>query len=91
MPARVALRNSRLSREARRALEFLAVDRHGATERLMLAQGFTRGMLVGLVRSGLATRYRSVIRTSRKTVEIAYMTITVSGRNAIERGSSATV
>jgi hypothetical protein len=57
----------------------------------MLAQGFTRGMLIGLVRSGLATRYRSVIRTSRKTIEITYMTITASGRNAIEIGSSAAV
>jgi hypothetical protein len=40
---------------ARRALELLASNPQGATEELLLAHGFSRRMLVGFLRSGLAT------------------------------------
>jgi hypothetical protein len=48
-------RKSRLSPKARRALELLASNPQGATEELLLAHGFSRRMLVGFLRSGLAT------------------------------------
>jgi hypothetical protein len=45
-----------MTAEQRRALTLLAsLDRGGFTEALMLAQGFRREMLAGLVLGGLAT------------------------------------
>jgi hypothetical protein len=44
-----------LTAEQRRALALLARNTHGATEALMLAHGFRREMLAGLVPAGLAT------------------------------------
>jgi hypothetical protein len=41
-----------LTSDQRRALALLASDQHGATEALMLAHGFHREMLAGLVLAG---------------------------------------
>ena len=69
---------------ARRALELLASNPQGATEALLLALGFSRRMLAGFLRSGLATwNYQTVIAGAR-TIEVNYMTITEAGRRAIE-------
>ena len=76
-------RKRRLSGEARRALEFLAGDRLGRAETLMLTQGFTQRMLTGLVRTGLAM-YRMTVRAGGGTIEVTYMKITPSGRRVIE-------
>jgi len=80
-------RKRRLSEESRRALELLAGDRRGSTEALMLAHGFTQRMLTGLVRRGLAMRYRMTVRASGRMIEVAYMRITLAGRRAIEGGA----
>jgi hypothetical protein len=48
-------RKRRLSGEARRALELLSRSPDGVNEALLLAHGFTRQMLTGFVRSGLAS------------------------------------
>ena len=54
------------------------------TEAVLLAHGFSRWMLAGFLRSGLATwNYRTVIAGGR-TIEVNYMTITEAGRRAIE-------
>jgi hypothetical protein len=48
-------RPSRRNSNRRRALELLAADRDGCTERLLLAHGVSIPVMVNLVRSGLAT------------------------------------
>jgi hypothetical protein len=61
--ARMAVppRNRHFSPKASCALEFLANRPTGVTEALLLARGFSRRMLLGLVRQGLATsRIRGV-------------------------------
>jgi hypothetical protein len=81
-------RKLRLSGEARRALELL-VDQHGTTEALMLAHGFTRRLLVGLVRARLARWYHKTVRAGGRTIEVNYMRITNAGRRALEGGPGA--
>jgi hypothetical protein len=77
-------RKRRLSGNARRALEMLAADQRGITEALMLARGFTQQMLTGLIRNGLAMRYRMPLRAGARTIEVTYMMITAAGRRALE-------
>jgi len=48
-------RKLRLSADQRSALVILAASPRGLTKVLMLADGFTRDMLAGLVLAGLAT------------------------------------
>ena len=55
----VPSRKRRVTLEQRRALQLLACSPCGATAVLMLAQGFTRRRLVGLVRAELATARHS--------------------------------
>jgi hypothetical protein len=61
-----------LGPEQRRALQLLASIPFGATEAAMFVNGFTRKMLVRLIRAGLATAERNAVR------------ITDAGRKAIE-------
>jgi hypothetical protein len=77
-------RKRRLSVEARRALELLAGNPDGVNEALLLAHGFTRQMLTGFVRSGLATWHHKTVRAGDRTMEVNYMMITDAGRRAIE-------
>jgi hypothetical protein len=77
-------RKRRLSPKARRALELLASNPQGTTEALLLAHGFSRRMLAGFLRSGLATwNYQTVIAGGRR-IEVNYMTITDAGRRALD-------
>jgi hypothetical protein len=77
-------RKRRLGREARRALELLAGSPDGVNEALLLAHGFTRQMLTGFVRSGLASWHDRTVRAGSRTIEVNYMVITAAGRRAIE-------
>jgi hypothetical protein len=77
-------RKRRLSGQARRALELL-VDQHGSTKALMLAHGFTDRMLVRLVRAGLITIRREVIKAGGKTITVGKVMIADIGRRALER------
>jgi hypothetical protein len=78
-------RKRRLSSEQRRALELLAGSPHGATEELLAyGHGFTRRMLAGLVRAGLATVQRRVIVAGDTPIEVGKAMITDAGRRAIE-------
>jgi hypothetical protein len=54
-------RKRRLSAEARRALELLAGSPDGVNGALLLAHGFSRRLLTGFVRSGLATWHHRTI------------------------------
>jgi hypothetical protein len=82
----LAPRKRRLSANAGRALEMLAADPRGVTEASMLTRGFTQRMLTGLVRSGLAMRYRMPMRAGDRTMELTYVMITVAGRRALLAG-----
>jgi hypothetical protein len=65
-------------------LELLVSNPHGITEDLLLAHGFSRRMLAGFLRSGLATwNYQTVIAGGRR-IEVNYMTITDAGRRALD-------
>jgi hypothetical protein len=75
----------RLTAEQREALELLASDPHGATERLLVvAHGFDSDTIAGLVRSGLTTAIRESMKAGGKTVEIVRLRITAAVREAIE-------
>jgi hypothetical protein len=74
----------RLTREQRRALELLASDPHGVTEELMLANWFTIAMLAGLVRAGVATAQRDVVKAATKTPKVQRYCITDAGWRALE-------
>ena len=52
-----------------------AADQRGTTEALMLAHGFPQRMLTGLVRAGLAMRYRMPLRAGGRTIEVTYVMI----------------
>jgi hypothetical protein len=75
-------RTRRLSANARRALEMLAAG--FATEKIMADQGFTRRLLIGLLRTKLATRYSAPLEVGNRTVEVTYIKITDAGRRALE-------
>jgi hypothetical protein len=70
----------RLDAEQRCALALLASDEHGATEALMLALGFRREMLAGLVLAGLVTE---TVRVGGATMRVERYRITDDGRKAI--------
>jgi hypothetical protein len=74
----------RLTAEQREVLELLASDPHGATEELLVvAHGFDGDMIAGLVRSGLATPKREIMKAGGKTVEVVRVRITAAGRDAL--------
>jgi hypothetical protein len=78
-------RKRRLSGEARRALELLSGSPDGGVnEALLLAHSFTRQMLTGFVRSGLATWHHRTVRAGGRMIEVNYMMITEAGRRAID-------
>jgi hypothetical protein len=78
-------RKRRLSLKARQALELLAYCPHGAAEEmLMLAHGFRRELLDGLVLAGLATVVTEAVQTGGPTIKVERYQITDDGRKAIE-------
>jgi hypothetical protein len=70
----------RLNADQRCALALLASDEHGATGALMLALGFRREMLAGLVLAGLATE---TVRAGGATMKVERYRITDAGREAL--------
>jgi hypothetical protein len=65
----------------RRALELLAASRDGCTEAILVAHGFT--MLVKLIRAGLATAGTECVVAGGRSIEVARMRITDTGRRAL--------
>jgi hypothetical protein len=75
----------RLSAEQRHVLELLASDRRDASEEaLVFVQRFDRDTIAGLIRIGLATTQRVILKAGDKMVEVVRITITTAGRQAIE-------
>jgi hypothetical protein len=78
-------RKPHLSAEQRRALELLASSPHGAIDEVfVLAHGFSRDMLAGLVLAGLATVVTETLRADGPTIMVERIQITDAGRLALE-------
>ena len=77
-------RKRRLSPKARRSLELLAGNPFGVTEALLFAFGPTRGLLAGLLRTGLATVQRQTVKADGKTIDVGCVRITEAGLEASE-------
>jgi hypothetical protein len=82
------IRKRRLAPQPRRTLELLellASNPHGATEALFVrAHGFDSDIVGSLVRAGLATAEREIMKAGAKPVEVVRLQITAAGRKAIE-------
>ena len=72
--------------EQRRALEMLADNPPGLTESMLMAHGFTIGMLAGLVLAGLATATSSTVQAGRRNIEVVRVRITNAGIQALDDG-----
>jgi hypothetical protein len=77
-------RKRRFGAEQRRALQLLASSPFGAAEAIMLAHGFTRRMLAGLVNAGLATARGNTFRAGGSMIKVERYRITDAGRRVIE-------
>jgi hypothetical protein len=75
----------RFGREQLRALKKLAGAPQGVTEPLLIvAHGFSVGMLADLVLAGLATVVTDAVRIGDQTIKVDLVIITDAGRKAIE-------
>jgi hypothetical protein len=74
-----------LTRSERHALRLLARDLRGATEALMIACGFRRKTLAGLVLAGLVTVVTQTIRAGSAMVRVEHYCITERGLEALAR------
>ena len=72
-----------MTAEQRRALALPASDQHRATEALMLAHGFKRETLAGLVQAGLATVVTETMRAGAATIKVERYRVTDDGRDAL--------
>jgi hypothetical protein len=76
-------------RGRRQALELLAASPDGCTEALMLANGFTAELLVGLIHAGLASAQAERMIAADKMIELARVRITEQGRRSLAGASMA--
>ena len=72
-----------LTTEQHRALMILAHAPNGCTEPALRAQGFTVGLLVGLVGAGLASAKPHVMTAAGRTLSVVRFVITDAGRHAV--------
>jgi len=78
-------RKHHLSRQLRRALQFLVSNPVGVNAAfLVYGHGFKRRAMGGLVRRGLAAAEHEVVMAGDKAVEVVRIRITAAGRDAIE-------
>jgi hypothetical protein len=68
----------------RRALRQLADVPHGIAESLMLAHGFSRELISGLVLFGLARVVTDTVRIGGETIEVELVMITDARRQVLE-------
>jgi hypothetical protein len=78
-------RERHLRSERRLALQLLASSSRGATEDLLvLAHGFSRDMLAGLVLAGLAMVVTETVKAGGPSLKVERYRITDDGRRMIE-------
>ena len=68
-----------MTADERRLLELLAESANGATDALLQAHGFTLGMMVDVVRAGLATATAERVLAAGRPVESTRVWITDAG------------
>jgi hypothetical protein len=78
------MRGPALTIEQRRVLQMLAASERGCTEPALRRQGFTVGLLVGLVGTGYAVAKPETMVAAGKTFSVVRFVITDSGRQAID-------
>ncbi len=78
------LRKFHLSADQRSALVILAASPRGLAKALLLADGFTRDMLAGLVLARLATVVTETVRFGDPKMKVERVRITDAGRRALE-------
>jgi hypothetical protein len=74
---------AKLSAEERRALDVLARHHDGCDEAVLLADGFTIGLLAGMVIDGFASGSVARIAVDGREKPVVWMKITDAGRTAI--------
>jgi hypothetical protein len=67
------------------ALEMLAGRPDGCTEAALKANGFSIGLLGGLIRAGFATATPGVVKAGDRTLGVVRLAITEKGRTMIVR------
>jgi len=65
------------------ALEMLAGYPNGCAESEIKAEGFTIGLLGGLIRAGLATATPGMVKAGGRTLGVVRLAITEKGRTMI--------
>jgi hypothetical protein len=73
--------------DRRRALELLAVSRHGYGKAILRAHGFSIDMMVELVKAGLATTKRERMAAGGQQTDVVRVRITDAGRQALAKMS----
>jgi hypothetical protein len=74
-----------LNAEQRRALKLLAdAGEYGCTGANLVNHGFSVGLFADLVSQGLAAGYRETVRVGYRTIKVARIRITDTGRRALE-------
>ena len=74
----------KLTADQRNALKMMAGCPQGVTEYvIVLAHGFDRDMLAGLVRVKLATLQRQTVRAGGQVMEVSRISITDAGLQAL--------
>jgi hypothetical protein len=82
---KIKLRASHLSQDRRRTLQLLASTPRGTTEELLvLAHGFSRDTVAGLVLAGLLTVVTETLRVGGPTVKVERVKITDDDRRVLE-------
>jgi hypothetical protein len=72
-----------MTADERRLLELLAESLNGATDALLVAQGFTLDMMINLVRCGFAMALPERTFAAGKPVDRTRVKITEAGRRAL--------
>jgi hypothetical protein len=74
----------KLTTDQMRALRLLnEAEPRGCTEAILLAHGFTRELLAGLIRDGLASKRPESLSASGRSIAVARLRITDAARLAI--------
>jgi hypothetical protein len=73
-----------MTRDQRRALRRLSNVPRGIAKTLMLAHGFPRELIAGLMLAGLVTVLTDTVRIGEETINVDLVMITEAGRKAIQ-------
>jgi hypothetical protein len=84
LPHAALYEHNLMTPDQRRALRRLADVPRGIAQSLMLAHGFSRELISGLVLFGLATVVTDTVRIGAETIAVELVMITDAGRRVLE-------